>query len=151
MVIASDTRAPVAQGIEHWFPKPGVAGSNPAGGALVDNQASEDLFALAVTVVAWRFMPSQHQPPLCRTSWHWPPCRFACGAVLRNASCHGSRGNVCIPSASHRNVCNRATSGWSIVSLSVVSLRFPTLRSSIPIARISILSELTMLSIELCK
>ena len=29
--------APVAQGIEHWFPKPGVAGSNPAGGA---NQSS---------------------------------------------------------------------------------------------------------------
>jgi hypothetical protein len=27
------TGAPVAQGIEHWFPKPGVAGSNPAGGA----------------------------------------------------------------------------------------------------------------------
>lgn len=26
--------APVAQGIEHWFPKPVVAGSNPAGGAF---------------------------------------------------------------------------------------------------------------------
>ena len=26
--------APVAQGIEHRFPKPCVAGSNPAGGAL---------------------------------------------------------------------------------------------------------------------
>ncbi len=24
--------ASVAQGIEHWFPVPGVAGSNPAGG-----------------------------------------------------------------------------------------------------------------------
>ncbi len=23
--------APVAQGIEHWFPKPGVVGSNPTG------------------------------------------------------------------------------------------------------------------------
>jgi hypothetical protein len=28
-----DGKAPVAQGIEHRFPKPGVAGSNPAGGA----------------------------------------------------------------------------------------------------------------------
>ena len=27
-----DPHAPVAQGIEHRFPKPGVAGSNPAGG-----------------------------------------------------------------------------------------------------------------------
>lgn len=23
--------APVAQGIEHWFPEPGVGGSNPSG------------------------------------------------------------------------------------------------------------------------
>ncbi len=30
--------APVAQGIEHWPPKPGVAGSNPAGRALVRNK-----------------------------------------------------------------------------------------------------------------
>ena len=32
MVIASNVDAPVAQGIEHWFPEPGVVGSNPAGG-----------------------------------------------------------------------------------------------------------------------
>ncbi len=27
----------VAQGIEHWFPKPGVAGSNPAGGTVLSD------------------------------------------------------------------------------------------------------------------
>ena len=41
MVIASDTRAPVAQGIEHWFPEPGVVGSNPAGGTRSFTRAGE--------------------------------------------------------------------------------------------------------------
>ena len=31
-MLAFNYRAPVAQGIEHWFPEPGVVGSNPAGG-----------------------------------------------------------------------------------------------------------------------
>lgn len=34
--------ASVAQGIEHWFPVPGVAGSNPAGGALLFFEASAE-------------------------------------------------------------------------------------------------------------
>jgi hypothetical protein len=31
----ANTEALVAQGIEHWFPKPCVAGSNPAEGTLL--------------------------------------------------------------------------------------------------------------------
>jgi hypothetical protein len=31
-MLASCVWASVAQGIEHWFPEPGAAGSNPAGG-----------------------------------------------------------------------------------------------------------------------
>ena len=36
-MLASEVRAPVAQGIEHWFPEPGVVGSNPAGGTTVQS------------------------------------------------------------------------------------------------------------------
>ena len=35
MMLASNICASVAQGIEHWFPEPGVAGSNPAGGTML--------------------------------------------------------------------------------------------------------------------
>ncbi len=37
-MLASIEVAPVAQGIEHWFPEPGVVGSNPAGGTRIYNR-----------------------------------------------------------------------------------------------------------------
>jgi hypothetical protein len=60
--------APVAQGIEHWFPKPVVIGSNPIRGT-VDYDAGNDRHSTANTAVCSR--------GYCIAI----PARFCCGRV----------------------------------------------------------------------
>ena len=81
--VVSDSRArnasahaSVAQGIEHWFPVPGVAGSNPAGHPSPPSPAVIPSRASSPSRRAW---PGQGTPRWRRRRCRSPPCTHAGG------------------------------------------------------------------------
>src|SRR5207248_11101784 len=81
-----ESRAPVAQGIEQWFPKPRVAGSIPAGGTISFRRRSEP----CSTAVPHHPPP----PPPPHTPPRLPPPRavFAGAGVCRRRTRTGGGG-----------------------------------------------------------